>query len=323
MHRLWIVALLAAVAAAAAPAAADEFVFGGNSGALARSFALPTLGAWRVAAQGQAHSRVSFDVVNEYVSEGNCAVECITLDGETQRLVTDYRVGLGGGWDLSLRVPLLDRDGGFLDGWIEQWHGWFGLPNGGREAAARDQFRYRYERAGAVLLDETAGDTGLGDVSLGLGLALGDGAALRALVKLPTGDGPALSGGNTGGAAWLDLALPVPAGWDGYFSAGYSRNERGDVLTALQNQEVLFGGIGLLAPITREVRLLMQLNANGRLYEGGELSPLARHGLPLTLGLQFRTSRQGRFDIGFQEDPSVNGSPDFAFYVSLASLPRR
>jgi len=315
--------MAAVLAAAAAPVAAGEYVFGGNSGALARSFALPALGEWRVPPPGGGGTRLTFDVANEYVSQGDCAVECITLDGETQRLVTDYRVGLGGGWDFSLRVPLLDRDGGFLDGSIEQWHGWFGLPNGGREAAARDQFRYRYERAGAVLLDETAGDTGLGDVSLGLGLAFGDGAALRALVKLPTGDGPALSGGNTGGAAWLDLALPVPAGWDGYFSAGYSRNERGDVLTALQNQEVLFGGIGLLAPITREVRLLMQLNANGRLYEGGELSPLARHGLPLTLGLQFRTSRQGRFDIGFQEDPSVNGSPDFAFYVSLASVPRR
>jgi hypothetical protein len=324
MPRSSIAALVAAAALLASPAAAGPFAPGGNASALARGFALPSLGDGPVLAPGLAQTRLTFDVANEYVSEGDCSVECITLDGETRRLRLDYRAGLGRGWDFSLHTTALARGSGSLDGWIQDWHGWFGLPNGGRELVADDQFHYRYERAGVVLLEEIAGARGFGDVAFGLGLALGQGSALRTQLKLPTGDGAALSGGAVGGAAWLELATPAGGGgWDSYFAAGYSRQELGDVLPELQNREVWFGGLGVLAPLTRSVRLLLQVNAHTRLYDGSALTPLARSGAPLTIGLQFRTGHNGVLEIGFQEDPSVNGSPDFAFYVSLASLPRK
>jgi hypothetical protein len=311
-----------AAAVIALPATAGSFVPGGNGGALARSFALPSLGDGPVLPAGRAETRLTVDVANEYVREGDCSVECIELDGEATRLRLDYRVGLGNGWDFSLHTSALDRGGGFLDGWIQDWHGWFGLPNGGREQAAEDRYRYRYERAGTVLLDETDGGRGFGDVAAGIGLALGEGSALRAQLRLPTGEG-ALSGGAVGGATWIELGPPADGGWDAYFAAGYSRNERGDVLTAMQNQEVWFGGVGVLAPLTARVRLLVQANAHTRLYDGSELTALARPGVPLTIGLQIHTGGDGVIELGFQEDPSVNASPDFAFYVSLGSIPRK
>ena len=320
MHRSF---LCAAGLLLALPAAAGPFAPGNNGSALARAFALPVLGDGPVLRPGQAQTRLTFDVANEYVSEGDCSVECIVLDGETRRLRLEYRAGLGRGWDVSLHTTALQRGGGDLDGWIQDWHGWFGLPNGGREYAADDQFRYRYERAGTVLLDENAGDRGFGDVAVGLGMALGDGSALRTQLRLPTGDGAALSGGAVGGAAWIELGAPADGGWDSFMAAGYSLNERGDVLTSMQNQEVWFGGIGLLAPVTQRVRLLLQVNAHTRLYDGSELTPLQRPGAPLTIGLQIQTGSDGVIEIGFQEDPSVNASPDFAFYVSMGSLPRK
>ena len=322
MLRPHLVALGACFALAGPAAGATEFVAGGNSGALARSFALPALGDGGVL-RGGGQVRTTVDVANEYVSEGDCAVECITLDGETRRISLDYRVGLGGGWDFSLNVPMVDRGGGFLDSWIQDWHGWFGLPNGGRELAADDQYRYRYEKDGAVLLDETGEADGLGDVAVGLGMALGPNSALRTMVRLPTGDGTALSGDSTGGAVWLDVGLPMSGGWDGYLAGGYSRNERGEVLTQMQNQEIFFGGIGLAAPLSQAVRVVLQVNAHTRLYDGSGLTSLARPGVPLTVGLQFRTGAEGVLDIGFKEDLSVNGSPDFVFYLSVGSLPRK
>lgn len=315
-----LIPIFAALLAAAAPAWAGEFAPGGNSGALARGFALPVLGQTQAVPRGRSETRLTFDVTNEYVAEGTCADECILLDGETSRLRLAHRRGLGGGWDFAIEVPLLDRGGGFLDGWIQDWHGGFGLPNGGRESAADDQYRYRYERGGVVLLDETRGGSGLGDVELTLGRALGAGRVLRAMAKLPTGDENALGGGNAGGALWFEQALPLPRGWAGYVALGGSVNERGEVLPDMQNRELAFGGIGLLIPITRTVRLSAQLYAHSRLYDGSELTPLARIGAPLTLGLQFRTGARGSFEIGFQEDPSVNGSPDFSTYVSLRML---
>lgn len=309
-------------------AAAGDFVPGGNAGALARPFALPALGEAPVLARGQAESRVTLDIANEYVHEGYtsagaCAAECILLDGETTRLRFTQRRGLGGGWDLSLDVPVLHTGGGFLDGWIEQWHGWFGLPNGGRNQAARGQYHYRYERAGAAPLDVTEGGTCLGDVSVGLGRALSAGTALRAQYKAPTGNDHPLCGGNAGGALWLDAALPLPGAWRGYVAAGYSYNERGDVLPALQKRDAWFGGLGLLAPVTDGARLHLQLYGHTRLYDGSELSPLARAGAPLTIGLQLgRRPERAAFELGFQEDPSVNASPDFAAYLSVSARGR-
>lgn len=311
--------LLACLVFLASPATAGEFAPGGNASPLTRPFALPSLGETAITPPGRPDVRITFDAANEYATEGSCASECILLDGETRRMRIDYRGALGNGWDYSLHVPMLDRGGGFLDSWIQDWHGWFGLPNGGREFATEDQYRYRYVRDGVTLLDEIEEVNGLGDVALGLGTALGQDSALRAMLKFPTGDGAALSGDNLGGAVWVDLGLPLPRTWSGYLSAGYSRNERGEVLTAMQNEEVFFGGLGLLVPVTADTRLSLQGNAHTQLYDGATVTPLARKGAPVTIGLQWQTGADSVFDIGIQEDASVNGSPDFAVYVSYGT----
>lgn len=313
---------LLAVAGAllAVPAHAGAFGPGGNSGALARSFALPMLGDTAVLAPGRSETGLLFDVTNEYLREGFCADECLVLDGETSRLRLLHRWGLRGGWDLRVEIPLLDEGGGFLDGWIQDWHRWFGLPNGGREQVADDQYLYRYQRTALTEFERTAPGSGLGDVTVGFGRALGRDSALRGAVKLPTSDESLVGGHNTGGALWLDLALPLPAGWDGYVAGGASLNERGDLLPRQQNEKVFFGGLGLLMPFTARSRLHVQVQGHTRLYEGSTLSGLARPGAPLTLGLQFRPQPAGAtLELGFLEDLSVGGSPDFAAYVAISS----
>ncbi len=312
--------LVALCAAFALPAWCGDFAPGANGATLARPFALPALGDATVLARGRSETRTTLDVANEYVNEGSCAAECITLDGETARLRFTHRRGLGAGWDFAFELPVLDRGGGFLDGWIQDWHRWLGLPNGGREQAPDGQYRFQYERGGVVLLDETQGGSGLGDASVTVGRKLGRRSVLRAMAKLATGDERELAGGNAGAALWVEQSLPLPRGWSGYFALGASTNERGTVLPDLQNRQIAFGGFGLIAPLTRTVRLTAQLQAHSRLYKDSELTPLARVGAPLTLGLQFRTGTRSALELGFQEDPSVNGSPDFAVYLSYRSM---
>lgn len=316
MSRLTVLLCLAL----ALPARAGEFAPGGDGGTLARSFALPALGDAAPPGRGHAETRWTLDVANEYVSEGDCAVECITLDGETARLRFSHRRGLGGGWDAGLELTWLDRGGGFLDGWISDWHDAFGLPTGGRELAPDDQYRFRYERQNSVRLDQARGGSGAGDAVLTLGRRFGRAGMLRAMAKLPAGDDDALEGGNAGAALWLERALALPPGWHGYAALGGSVNERGGVLPGMQNREVVFAGLGVLAPVTPTVGLTAQLQFHGRLYDGSELSALRRPGMPLTLGLRVRSGARGGFELGFQEDPSVSGSPDFAAYLSFRSL---
>jgi hypothetical protein len=309
--------LLACLGAWTSALAAGDFLPGENSGALARSFALPALGAPAVLLRGRTETRVLLDFTNEYVSEGVCSAECILLDGETARLRLSHSRGLGGGWDFRAELPLLDQDGGFLDSWIEEWHGWFGLPNGGREQRPDNRYEYRYVRNNNVLFEETQEHSGIGDVTLSLGRRTGRSSALRGMVKLPTGDEETLAGGNLGGALWFDAALPLPRRWDGYFSVGVSFNERGSVLPEQQNRTLALGGLGLAIPFIGSSRLVAQLYAHSRLYKDSELSALSRFGLPLTLGLQMPAGRSTRLDLGFQEDLSVGASPDFSAYLAL------
>ena len=297
--------------------AAGDFVDAGNSGALARAFALPAIGQGPVLPAGRGGAVLAYDITSEYVSEGNCASECIALDGETQRVSLGFRRGVAGGWELGFEVPLLSQDGGFLDSWIEDWHSWFGLPNGGREQVPQDQYRYRYVRGGSTQLDVTEADSGIGDVELTVGRALGDAVALRAMGKLPTGEERTLLGGNPGGALWLDAALPLPAPWAGYVAAGVSHNEPGFYMPTQQNRTIPFGGFGLQVGLGRHVRLSGQLYAHGRLYEDATVSPLMRPAVPVSLGLQIDLSRRTRLDLGFLEDASVGASPDFTAYLAL------
>lgn len=299
----------------ALPAAAADFVPGGNGGTFARAFALPVLGAPQVT-RGSAW-RASYDVTNEYVKKGKCATECLVMDGETSRLRLSYGGG-SGRWDYRVELPLLKTGGGFMDSGIQRWHSAFGLPNDGREFTSNGNYAYHYQRGSTVLLDETEGTTGLGDVTLGLGRALGTRTALRAMAKLPTGDADTLTGGNAGGALWLEQGFGSDAGWGGYVALGGSYNQRGDVLSSMQNRGVAFGGVGLQLPLTESLRVVGQLHAHGRLFHGSELKAFSRLGMPLTAGLQWRASPTYRFDFGMQEDPSVYGSPDFGLYFSLA-----
>ena len=83
------------------------------------------------------------------------------------------------------------------------------------------------------------------------------------------------------------------------------------------NRALPFGGVALLLPLSDAVRILAQVQLHGRLYKDSSLSPLTRIGAPLTLGLNIRASPRIQLDVGFQEDPSVNASPDFNAYLSL------
>lgn len=310
--------LCAALLAAAAPAWGGDFAPGSSAGALARSFALPSLGATEVLQRGSRETRLTLDVTNEYVAEGDCAVDCILLDGETARLRLSHRRGLGGGWDAALELPLLSSGGGMLDGWIQDWHGWFGLPNGGREHRAEGEYLYYYARDGAVLLDQRKHGSSVGDLTLTLGRRIGRFGAARAMAKLPTGDDSAPGGGNAGGALWLERGFAW-GGWQGYAAIGASLSERGAVLPRMQQREIGFGGIGLSAPLTRRLRATAQLHAHTPLYDGSALNPLARAGMPLTLGLQLRTGPRATLGLGFQEDPSVDASPDFGAYATFTA----
>lgn len=292
-----------------------------NQSSLARFAALPGLGQGAVVPKGESVNSVTLDWTNEFFVRAE-AGEDLTLDGETQRVALRYRAGLapvfGQALEWSLEVPLLFTGGGVMDSGIESWHDTFGLPNANREDVPQDQYRIRYVRDGVTLIDRSSGASGLGDVRLGLGLALSERFTLRGLLQLPTGDKNELTGGHTGGALWVDYSLPLSESRRAalLLSGGVAAQTTTGPLADLQQPVVGLAGAVLIVPLYRALDGIVQVNAHSKLYKGSNLDPLARVGAPLAVGFRLPYQRFV-FDLAILEDPSVNASPDFGILFGL------
>lgn len=302
---------------AAGTAAADAGFLVRNEAALSRTTALPQLGEAAVLGDRQVATRFAVDWSNEYVQRDS-ARETLTLDGETAHVDWGLRYGVADGVELGINLPLLLEGGGVLDGLVEGWHDAFGLPNGGRKLAARNQYRYRYVRDGLTVLDVEHGANRIGDVELTTGIAVTPQLAIRALAKLPTGSESHLAGGNAGGAIWFDLdPFAGSARWLGFISGGASYNEKSDTLRAQQKQLVGLAGAGIGYRVLPGFVLLAQAYGHTRLYNDSEINALTRAGGQLVFGGRIALARQLSLDLGVQEDISINSSPDFGIHFGL------
>ena len=78
--------------------------------------------------------------------------------------------------------------GGELDTLIEDWHDFFGLPQGDRDKNPRDQLNIEYQRDGVLEYSQTEDSSGLGDIALSRWLPAGwTGSPTTAAIELPTG----------------------------------------------------------------------------------------------------------------------------------------
>lgn len=316
-------ALFAVSALLAAGVAQAEGFAVFNQSSFARAAALPALAGPPVLAAGKSSWQATLDWSSEYYEDANSR-ESLVLDAESQRLALGWRRGIGGsvvsvdGLEWSVELPLLFTGGGALDSLIEGWHGFFGLPNGGRENAPSDRHRIRYTRDGTTVVDLAEGDSGLGDLRLGLGAALGERLALRALLQLPTGEAETLRGGHLGGALWADYRLPLDALESSRLtlSAGVSASDTGGPLGDQQEPLAGLAGAALELPLFWELRGIAQFNFHSALYRDSGLAPLDGPSGQLAFGLQLPWAG-GALRLGVQEDVFVHTAPDFSLHFGL------
>ncbi|MES2488403.1 MAG: DUF3187 family protein [Pseudomonadota bacterium] len=289
-----------------------------NQGTLQRSFALPAIGQSSVLGASQSNFSADYDLTSEYYVDAN-ATESITVDGETSAFALSWRQGIGNNLELSARLPVLIVGGGFMDNFIDNWHKTFGLPDGGRPLAQNDVRQITYIANGNPVVEVRQSGTTLGDIELAAGWKLGDGAALRGMVKLPTGSDSKLTGGNWGGAVWGDFALPFATGssWDGFASLGATVAQKTDALKDQQRNAAVFGGVGLGYFVTQNLELRSQLYAHSALYKNTDLDGLKKPGMQLTFGGSYRWSPKVSMDMFIQEDVVTDSSPDFSLHLGL------
>ena len=296
-----------------------------NQSPLIRIYGLPGTGNAVLLPQGGMEVGLDVALSNNYTDHEN-ARERIILDGETTRFTVAARYGLLPRMELGVKIPYIRHNGGFLDGFIESYHGAFGFPNGGRDQAPRDRLLYRYQRDGVEKIRVDSSGSGIGDLQLTASFPLyeekGRGMTLNAALKLPTGDSDRLRGsGSTDLALWLHEGLGgafATAGkWASYGSAGILFMTEGNVLPDQQKRWVGFGSLGVGWSPLDWISFKVQADAHTAFFGDSDLKEIASEAVQLIIGGTISFSERVALDIGVSEDLIVNTSPDVVFYVTL------
>lgn len=244
----------------------------------------------------------------------------VEYDYEGARIAAEYRRGMAHG-ELSVQVPFYYRDRGVLDPIISSWHKLFGLPNGYRDNYADQRYRYVIRKREGLVYSDGPRDYGSGDISVGYKHALWDrrggedAAALRTLVKVPTGDPDfALGSGN----------------WDVSLGALYQRQLRphlrayanidyvwtGEPEWDIQSNDLLISNWMLEYSVSPRTTVVTQyrLHTNALRTGSKEADKSARE---MTFGFNHRLEPNLVWSGGFTEDVYPDTAPDFVISTAF------
>jgi len=284
---------------------------------------LPYAGDAEVLPRGSIHARLSYDVSSHYAYDQNDN-EAVLLDGETARATFIYRQGIGHDTQISLVIPYIKHHSGGLDSSINDWHEIFGMPEGGRDLVANNQFRYFYRRNSQIRLNVRNSSEGVGDVRVQAAWQVrqrtDDASAMEVSVKLPTGNSEELHGSGAVDVAILykheaqQKLFGLKAG--SFYSLGALYLGDGDVLADMRRPLVGFGGLGGGVYLQKNLLFISQLDINTAFYSS-DLVELGSHTLQLSVGGSILFGDRGRINLGVAEDLVIDASPDVTFHMGV------
>lgn len=244
-----------------------------------------------------------------------------TIDAETFDLRLRGEYAFGERWSVMGELPWRSIGGGSLDGAIESWHDFWGLPEGDRKNMPQDRYLIEAQVDGQTVLLYDDDASGIADIPLRVGYQLlaDEKSAVSAWlsVDLPTGDADDLLGsGATDVVASVAAQSQVAEHWQvfGQFDVAWLGD--GDIVPQYQESWVVAGLAGVTWNAWRALDLTVQLYANSQVFDI-PVTGLSGDAVVLGFGGTWRTEHGWRFDIGMNEDVQVDASPDATFYALL------
>lgn len=246
--------------------------------------------------------------------------ESLIVDAETREFRLTLQRKLNDHIALQLQLPYRDTSGGHLDGFIDHWHDWFGLPEGARSELPSDRLNITYVRAGRTLSSARRTVNGLADIQAALGCEISSSPTTAAMawlnIKVPTGDSDKLTGsGATDVTAVIAAEHRFDSRWSTFGQASATWLGDGDFAPTQQRSLVWGGMAGVSWQAWRSLSLKAQLDAHTAAFDTN-LDFLAE-AVVLTFGGHYRFDSGWRLDVGVSEDVAVEHSPDVAFTVGV------
>ena len=288
-----------------------------NQNPLILPYGLPLPLPARLALPGEGRASLDVNWSNAANLESS-AERDFTLDAGTVDVRLRVERGFGERWGAMIELPWRSLSGGTLDGFIENWHDFFGLPDGPRKRMPRDRLLIDYQESGETLLHVDDSASGIADIPLGAGYQVmkSDDRALAAwlTIDVPVGDSDDLLGSGALDAA-LSLAGEVQLAerWQLFGQVDAVWLGDGDILPQYQQSFVVAGLAGVSWNAWRALDLTVQFYANSKVFDV-PVTALSGDAVVLSYGGTWRTSGGWRFDFGMNEDIDVDASPDATFY---------
>ena len=273
---------------------------------------LPEAGRWRSAGVVNWSNSASIDA---------SGTSSFTMDAEAIEVRMHVERALNPLVAMRAELPWRRVSGGSLDSFIENWHDWFGLPDGSRSRLPREDLRIEHSVGGDTQLRVDESTSGPADIPLAAGyqLHVSEAHALATwlTVKVPVGDADELTGSGA-----VDVALSLayrarPAeGWELFGQVNGVWLGEGDLLPELQESAAWTALAGATWNPWGSLDLTAQIEATSQIFDV-DVAPLSGDALVLTFGGSYRTPGGWRFDLGISEDVEVDASPDVSFSFAL------
>jgi hypothetical protein len=238
----------------------------------------------------------------------------IFLDMEITALNFRYKRIIKDVAEFDMDVPLLIIGGGFMDGFLADYHSAFGFPDYGRSARPNNEFLYEVRRDGNLIIKGRSGIR-LGDIRLAFKKPMiisdGLGLSVKGDIELPVGsarEGYGNGSMDAGIALLLDKKITNSIMTYANLGVVFPGDVRGYEKVNLKN--FVYGGAGVEAYVGRGFSLLVQLQGQSQIYPETDLGAVDRDAYLLVIGGRYRTGKRS-FDLSLTEDINRSGAPDF------------
>ena len=215
--------------------------------------------------EGELRLRAGLAYTSMFLSESNFG-DSYVMDGELLRTGVTATVGLTDSVDLQVELPTVYASGGFLDGFLIDYHKALGLPDQGRSEVPKNRYQVDAFYQGQEVYRLQDDELLLADLPIAVGWSVvrpqpgRPGLLLRAGGELPPGDARKGSGnGKVDAALGLASSLPCSYGtWHAFAQHSFAGTPDEVEVTGFRYRDVSSLGLGLEVGLTEDLAALVQ-----------------------------------------------------------------
>jgi hypothetical protein len=197
---------------------------------------------------------------------------------------------------------------GFLDGFLDWYHGALGIRVSERERRPQDRFLYSITLPDGRTVARSSGSLFLGDLRVGLGFRLNPSVQTVLSLTLPTSTGPQGYGRgvpSVGALTTMRAPLNPELGYEGSIGLGFTPNH--GPMADLQRTTMIAVSSGLRYRVWGSQSLFANLFYHSPYYHDTTLPALDGREVSLDFGWIMETRGGGEWRIGLTEDLEPGG----------------